>query len=152
MTRPVSTDLAKFLKPFPDNLKRTTLFLRKFVLESYPNCYELIYDNYNALAVGFAVSDRAGDAFCSIAVYSKYVNFGFNRGSEIEDPENKLVGSGSLYRHLTVETQEDFPKGYIKRLLKQAYKNSLSRLKDKKQLRKGITITKSISPAKRKSK
>ena len=149
MLRPISRDLTRFLRPFDDNVRQTALFLRKLVLEIYPDSFELIYDNYNALAIGFAVSDRAGDVFCSIAVYSWYVNFGLNRGSEIVDPEKKLVGSGSLYRHIAVEDREQFPRVCMKRLLKQAYRNSIRRMKDKKLLAKGITITKSISPVKR---
>ncbi|MBI1807165.1 MAG: hypothetical protein HYR76_08965 [Ignavibacteria bacterium] len=152
MTRAISKDLTKFLKPFDNEVKAIGLFLRKFVLDIYPDSYELIYDNYNALVIGFSTSDRAGDAFCSIAVYSKYANFGFNRGSEIEDPEKKLVGSGSLYRYMTVRKKEDFPKAYIKKLSKYAYENSMRRLKDKKHIAKGITITKSISPVKRRPK
>lgn len=149
MSLPISKDLTKFLKPFDKNVKDTALFLCEFVLDLYPKSYELIYDNYNALAIGFAPSEKAGDAFCSIAVYAKYVNFGFIRGSEIEDPEKRLTGSGTFYRYITVKVKKEFPKVYIKKLLKSAYANSVSRLKEMKQIEKGITITKSISPVKR---
>lgn len=152
MTRPVSKDLIRFLKPFPRHVRATTIYLRKFVFDIYPDSYELIYDNYNALAVGFAVSDRAGDAFCSIAVYADYVNFGFNRGSEIEDPEKMLAGSGNLYRRIMVRTKDDFPKVYIKKLLRRAYAHALSRLRDKEPPAKGVTITKSISRVRRRPK
>lgn len=145
-------NLTKFLKPFPDNVKETTLWLREFIWDLYPNCNELVYDNYNALAIGFAPTDKAGDAFCSLAVYSKHVNFGFNRGSEIADPDKILNGKGNLYRHITIKDKEDFPKAYIKKLLKEAYANSIARLKDERQILKGQTITKSISPVQRRPK
>ena len=99
--------------------------------------------------IGFAISERTGDAFCSVAVYSRYVNFGFNRGPEIEDREKKLAGSGSLYRRIAVSEKDQCPRVYIKKLLKQAHKNSVKRMKDKKQIAKGITITKSTSSVKR---
>lgn len=151
-SRRVSKDLIKFLKPYPVKVRGITLQLRKFVLELYPGCFELIYDNYNAVAVGFALSERAGDVFCSIAVYSGYVNFGLNRGSELSDPQKKFVGSGSLYRRLTVGKMEEFPKSYAKRMLKSAHGNALRRLVDKDLTANGMTITKSISPVKRRPK
>ena len=147
MSKEETKDLIQFLKPFPESVKQTTLWLRDFVWDLYPDSNELIYDNYNALAIGFSLTDKAGDAFCSIAVYSKHVNFGFNRGSEISDPKNILNGEGSLYRHLTA-TEKDFPKAYIKTLLKEAWQNAVSKLKNPITL-KCKTITKSMSAKKR---
>jgi hypothetical protein len=149
MSKKDTSDLLKFLTPFPPDVKEITLWLREFVWELYPECNELIYDNYNALAFGWSLTDKLADTFCSIAVYSKHVNFGFNRGSEITDPEKKLKGSGSLYRSITIKTKSDFPKEYIKKLLQEAYKHALARLKENKQVIKGATITKSISAKKR---
>jgi hypothetical protein len=123
--------------------------LREFVWALYPDCNELIYDNYNALAIAFGLSDRASDAFCSIAVYAKYVNFGFNRGTEISDPEKLLKGGGSLYRYFRVEDFNDFPADYIKRLIGDAHINALARLKKGREIFKGATITKLILPKKR---
>jgi hypothetical protein len=152
MPKEDTKELIKFLKPFPDSVKDITLWLREFIWDLYPNCNELLYDNYNALAIAFAPTDKAGDAFCSLAVYSKHVNFGFNRGSEITDPDKILNGNGSLYRYITIKEKNDFPKAYIKKLLKDAYFNSLTRLKKSKQTLKGLTITKSISPVQRRPK
>jgi|SRR4030095_1241955 len=149
-----SKDLVKFLKPFHEDIRHNTLWLRDFVWELYPKSNELIYDNYNALAFGFSPTDSAGDAFCSIAVYGSGVNFGFNRGSEITDPEKKLNGRGSLYRYIKVSDTKDFPQAYIKKLLKEAYINSMARLmlKGKKQTLTSLIITKSIAPVKRRPK
>ena len=148
MAKEETKDLLEFLKPFPEIVKETTLWLRDFIWDLYPDANELIYDNYNALAIGFSPSDKAGDVFCSIAVYSKYVNFGLNRGSEIADPERKFKGQGSLYRYLTVNEIKNLPQSYIKSLLKEAYQNALSKMKTPCGL-KGQTITKSVSSKKR---
>ena len=142
-------DLTIFLAPFPLAVQETALWLRAFVWDLYPESNELIYDNYNALAFGFALSDKLADTFCSVAVYAKHVNFGFNRGSEIADPEKMLSGQGSQYRYLPVPDTNNFPKEYVSKLLDEAYTNALSRLKPGKTVLKGETITKSISPNKR---
>jgi len=127
------------------------LWLREFVWDLYPDSNELIYDNYNALAVGWSPSDRVGHTFCSIAVgrTSGNVHFGFYWGSQIADPKKMLLGGGNQYRYILVPSVEDFPKAYIKKLMKEAYANSRAKVKDKKQIMRGLTITKSISAAKR---
>jgi len=120
----------------------------------YPDSNELIYDNYNALAVGWSPTDRVGHTFCSIAIgrTSKNIHFGFYWGSEISDPEKRLIGQGNQYRYVLVKSKSEFPKAYIKKLLKDAYANSMAKVKDKKQIMHGNTITKSISAKKREIK
>lgn len=147
-------DLSKFLKPFGAEITELALWLREFVWDLYPKTNELIYDNYNALAFGWSPTDRVGHTFCSIAIgrTSKNVHFGFYWGSQISDPEKKLIGQGNQYRYILVRNKKDFPKTYIKKLLKEAYVNSLAKVKDPKQIMKGETITKSISQVKREKK
>jgi hypothetical protein len=80
---------------------------------------------------------------------AKYVHFGFYWGSEIADPEKRLLGKGNQYRYIVVKKKADFPKTYIKKLLKEAYANSLAKVKDKIPPVKGQTITKAIYPKKK---
>ena len=143
-----------FLDPFSDEIKELVLWLREFVWDLYPNANELIYDNYNALAFGWSPTDKVGHTFCSIAVgrSSKNVHFGFYWGSELSDPENKLLGNGNQYRYILVKNKKDFPSTYIIQLLKQAYSNSLAKVKDLSQIKEGETITKSNSAVKREKK
>jgi hypothetical protein len=70
-------------------------------------------------------------------------------GSEIADPNKMLLGKGKQYRYILVN-KKDFPKAYIKKkLLKEAYANSLAKVKDKARIMHGATITKSVSFVKR---
>jgi len=151
MEKVETADLLKFLDAFNEPIKDLVLWLREFVWDLYPKTNELIYDNYNALAFGWSPTDRVGHTFCSIAVgrTSKNIHFGFYWGSEIKDPQKLLLGKGNQYRYILVKNKEDFPITYIKKLLKEAYANSLAKVKDKNQLMHGMTITKSISAAKR---
>jgi hypothetical protein len=152
MSKEQTKDLLKFLKPFPDDIQETALWLREFVWDLYPKANELIYDNYNAVAFGWSPTDRVGHTFCSIAVgRSSYnVHFGFYWGSQISDPEKMLLGQGNQYRYILVKSKSDFPKAYMKKLLKEAYTNSLAKVKDPTQIMQGLTIMKSISSSKRK--
>ena len=145
-------DLVKFLLPYPDKVKASALWLRDFVWDLYPDSNELIYDNYNALAFGWSPTDRQGHTFCSIAVgrSSLNIHFGFYWGSQIADPEKKLLGNGNQYRYILVKDKNEFPKTYITKLLKEAFTNSMLKVKDPKQIMESKTIVKSVSDAKRK--
>ncbi len=153
MSKTETKDLLKFLKPFPSDVRETALWLRDFVWDLYPDTNELIYDNYNAVAFGWSPTDKVGHTFCSVAVgrSSKNVHFGFYWGSQIADPRKILLGEGNQYRYILVKDKADFPKTYIRKLMKEAYANSLAKVKDKKQIIHGATITKSISATKKSS-
>ena len=84
------TDLKLFMKPFPEEVREIGLFLREFAWELFPDCNELIYDNYNALAFGWSLTDKLSDTFCSVALFGSYCHFGFYWGTSISDPEKKL--------------------------------------------------------------
>ncbi len=151
MSKPQAKDLLKFLKPLGSKITEKVMWLREFVWDLYPQTNELIYDNYNALAFGWSPTDRVGHTFCSIAVgrTSKNIHFGFYWGSQIADPERRLLGEGNQYRYILVKELAAFPMEYMTKLIKDAYDNSMAKVKDPKMLLNGFTITKSISPVKR---
>lgn len=153
MSKEQTKDLLKFLKPFTEETE-TVMWLREFVWNLYPQANELIYDNYNALAFGWSPTDKVGHTFCSIAVgrTSKNIHFGFYWGNKLSDPEKRLIGEGNQYRYFLVKDKKEFPKAYMKKLVREAYFNSLAMVKDPKQIKEGLTITKSISPVKRAKK
>lgn len=101
MPHPVSRDLLRFLKPYPTEVRETALALREWLWKHFPESNELLYDNYNAVVIGFAVSENASGAFCSVAVYAGYVNFGLLRGREIADAKKLLSGNGRQYRKMS---------------------------------------------------
>jgi hypothetical protein len=149
MSKEEVSELKKFIQPYPRQVQELALWLRDFVWGLYPNGNELIYDNYNAVAFGWSLTEKLSHTFCSIALMPRYVHFGFYWGSEISDPEKKLLGKGNQYRYVIVSNKEEFPKAYIKKLLKEAYANSLAKVKNKAEIKKGLTIIKSISPVKK---
>jgi hypothetical protein len=152
MSKEQTQDLLKFLKPFPTEIRAAVLWLREFVWDLYPQTNELIYDSYNAVAFGWSPTDKLGQTFCGIAVYrSNYnIHFNFYWGSELSDPKKMLLGQGSQYRYLLVKRKEDLPKAYIKKLMKEAFTNSLKKVKDPRHIIQGVTITKAIYENKRK--
>lgn len=151
MSKSDTTHLTKFLKPFKPEVRALAMKIRGFIWDNYPAANELIYDNYNAVAVGWSPTDRVGHIFVSMAVGRSNggIHFGFYWGSELSDPKKLLLGEGNQYRFIRVPRFEDLPLPYLKKLMKEAYANSLAKVKDKSQIMSGQTIMKSISAKKR---
>ncbi len=154
MAKEHTSDLLQCLTPFKPEVVDLAMWLRDFAWDLCPEANELIYDNYNAVAVGWSPTDKVGHIACSMAVgrTNQSVHFGFYWGSELSDPDRMLLGQGKQYRYIVVKDKASFPAAYITRLVNEAYINSLAKVKDPKQLRQGMTILKSVSEKKRGSK
>lgn len=114
--------LAKFLAPYPEQIQTLALQLREFIIQYTPEANELIWDNYNALAIAYSKSDKLKDAFCHIAIYAKHVNLGFNRGAELTSNSLHLNGKGKLIRHITLKSFDDLQAKAVIDYLDQAIK------------------------------
>lgn len=62
--------------------------------------FELVYDNYNALAIGYGPASNAGAVVLSIAAYPKWVTLFFMQGAGLPDPQRLLQGGGSKVRQV----------------------------------------------------
>lgn len=119
-------ELKKFLLPYDKAIQDIVFELRKFIFEVIPDTNELIWDNYNAVAMAYSKSEKLKDAVCHIAVYAKFVNFGFNRGAELSKKGLKLEGKGKLIRHIKVDDFNTFPKELIEKMIYEAVRISES--------------------------
>lgn len=151
MSKEQTTDLLKFLKTFDKEVIDLVIWLRDFVWDFCPKANELIYDNYNALSLGWSVTDKVGHNICSVVIYraNQNVHFGFYWGNELSDPDKILLGKGVQYRYILVNDKNKFPKAYIENLINESNTNSISKAKNQKQIMQGETILKSISAKKR---
>ena len=130
MPRRPSPDLKAFLEPYDAELRKRCLAARKVILERAPGCWELLYQTY-AASTAFSFSEELKHAFCHVAVYKKHVNLGFNRGTELEDPEGLLEGTGKLIRHLRLSEEVDLEQGAVPRLIDAAIENMRERMAER---------------------
>jgi len=79
-----------------------------------PGAIELVYDNYNALAIGFGSTERTSDAVFSVAIFPRWVSLFFLHGANLPDPKHLLKGSGKAARHIVLYGPEtlDLPEVY----------------------------------------
>ena len=117
---PPSPEYLKFLSAYEPGITRLALAVRALVLEEAPEALELVYDAYNAVAAGYSFTGRPGDAFIHIAAYAHWVNLGFHRGSELDDPEGLLQGSGRWIRHVRMRMPADIGRPEVRAFVRAA--------------------------------
>ena len=111
-----------------------------------PAAQLLVYDNYNALAVGFGPSERSSDIVFSIAVYPRWVSLFFAKGAGLADPHKRLQGSGNVFRHVVLTELAVLDDPQIRELMQQALTRSGASLQTGKR---GTIVIKSISARQR---
>ena len=113
--------LASFLAKFTPEIAALTEAILAKMRKRYPTALELVYDNYNALAIGFCPTERTSEAIFSIAVYPKWVSLFFlqaNRG--LPDPEDLLQGSGGVVKHIRLPKAATLDEPAVKALMLEA--------------------------------
>ena len=86
-----------------------------------PGANLLVYDNYNALAIGFAPGERTSDAIFSLAVYPRWVSLFFLKNAlNLADPGHLLMGNGTVARHIVLNDPGVLGLPAVKALMDQA--------------------------------
>src|SRR5262245_59223333 len=138
--------LVRFLSRFDPPVARLARAVLSRLRTRLPSANQLVYDNYNALAIGFSVTDRAYDSIFSVAVFARGVNLFFFNGPNLPDPQHLLKGGGNMVRHIRVERIELLDDPGVHELMEIAIKDADPPLAPSGR---GRVIIKSISSKRR---
>jgi hypothetical protein len=121
---PPAKQLASFIQKFtPEIATLATTVLAK-MRTRYPTALELVYDNYNALAIGFGPTERASEAIFSIAVFPRWISLFFLQAQKaataLPDPDKRLQGSGNVVKHIRLASAETLDEPAVRTLMQEA--------------------------------
>jgi hypothetical protein len=114
--------LASFIARFDPKLAKLARAAIASQRKAYPHANVLVYDNFQALVVGFARNEKATSVIFSIAIYAKWINLFFWNGASLDDPKGLLIGEGNQVRHVKLDDVALFKKRDFVALMKQALK------------------------------
>lgn len=115
-----AAQLDGFVDKYTPELAALTRALFARMKARVPGATILVYDNYNALAIGFAAGERVKDIVMSLAVYPRWVSLFFMQGRWLEDPHGLLKGEGRQIRHVPAITEASFDDPRIDALIEAA--------------------------------
>jgi hypothetical protein len=95
--------LAGFLARFSPEVAALAKRARAKIRMRLPRAIEMVYDNFNALVIGYSPTEHPSDAIVSIAVYPRWVNVFFLHGVHLHDSHGVLKGNGSQVRYVRLD-------------------------------------------------
>ena len=112
--------LTEFLTQFTPEIAARAEEILIRVRSRFSHALELVYDNYNALAIGFGPTERASDAIVSIAVFPRWVSLFFLQAKGLPDPTGILKGQGNVAKHIVLPNASKLDEPVIQELIEEA--------------------------------
>jgi hypothetical protein len=138
--------VASFIAKFDPPIAKLTRSARSVLRQRFPTAMELVYDNYNALAIGYSSTERTSHVLFSLAVYARGVNLYFMYGRSLPDPDKLLQGSGNQGAFVRLDEVSVLDEPGVKALIDAAVKRAEPPLPARGR---GYTIVKSVSAKQR---
>jgi hypothetical protein len=138
--------VAGFIAKFDPVVARVVRAARSVLRKRFPTAVELVYDNYNALAIGYSPTEKTSDVLFSLAVYPRWVDLYFMYGRSLPDPHKLLQGSGKQGAFIRLDDVSVLDRPAIKALIDAAIRTSDVPLRTSGR---GYTVVKSISAKQR---
>lgn len=111
--------LRELMRGREEDVIKIALAARKAVHKAAGKCSEIIYETY-CISNAFTFTGKQGQGFIHIATYAEHVNMGFDRGTELDDSDSRLAGTGKLIRHIRLKSIADSRDPAVVRLIEQA--------------------------------
>jgi hypothetical protein len=114
--------LAGFLAKYtPERVAETEEVLAK-MRARFPHAIQMVYDNYNALVVGFGPTERPSEAIFSVAVFPDHVSLCLLQGAkqDLSDPHGLLRGGGTTVRHIRLQSADTLDEPAVRDLMDQS--------------------------------
>jgi hypothetical protein len=141
-----ASQVAGFIARFDPAIAKLTRAARAKVRKRLPTAVELVYDNYNALAIGFGPTERTSEAILSVAAYATGVTLYFTRGASLPDPHGRFEGAGNQGRFVRLTSIAVFDEPVVAELIDAAVAHSRVPFPSSGR---GYTVVKSISARQR---
>ena len=108
--RKPAPQLIEMLSRYDKRIRDLALAVRRVVLEEAPSASEIVFDANYTISDILTFTGRVKESFCFVTSHTNHVNLVFNRGAELRDPHNLLLGTGTQMRHIQIHGPADLQK------------------------------------------
>jgi hypothetical protein len=114
---PAQVPVGDYLRNIPAPLRPTMQAARRTIKALAPKGTKEIA--YRRWPIRYAVGDML---VCGIGNYPRWVSIYLFRGTELDDPDRLLEGTGKSMRHIKLREPKDVSRPEVKRMIRQAFK------------------------------
>ena len=90
---------------------------RRAMRRRLPTANELVYDNYQFLAIGYCPNERPSDAIVSLAISPKGVSLCLIHGAKLPDPDGIMQGEGKQTRFVRLASANTLSEPAVRRII-----------------------------------
>lgn len=108
----------EFLAKYSREAREISLCLRALVLDIFPSAVEQIDPKSGTAVYGYNKPYKG--LVLAIQPHKKHVNLMFSKGTQIPDPEGRLIGTGIHARHVRFTSEEQTQSPSLRRLIENA--------------------------------
>ena len=116
--------LQSFVDKFDDDNRALILETRAALRARFPDCAELVWDNYNFFVIGYSPTERPTDYIVSIAASAAGVSLSFNGGASLNDPDGLLLGSSKVNRFIRIPSAAVLNDAKVSNIIETAVRTS----------------------------
>ena len=106
----------------------------------------MVFDNYNALGIGYGPGQKSSNVLVSIVAYPRWVTLFFLDGASLADPKSLLQGKGSQVRSIRLNSADDLDQPAVVRLIERSLAEHQEELEGCPRVK---TVVKSIAAKRR---
>ncbi|KAA5537184.1 DUF1801 domain-containing protein [Taibaiella lutea] len=96
----MNQNAATFLANYEDVVYENAMHLRALLLDKLPGITEQV--DIPAKMIAYCYGQKYTELICTIIPSKKGLKLGFNRGTELPDPNNLLEGNGKISRYVVI--------------------------------------------------
>jgi hypothetical protein len=118
--REANAEIDRLLADCAPEIARRMAQARRKLRARIPRGFELLYDNYNGVGIGYGATQKYSAPVVSLFAFPRWVTLFFLYGATLDDPHALLEGTGSRVRSIRLESADVLDDPRVGALLEQA--------------------------------
>ncbi len=118
--READIEIRRLLADYSPEIARRMAQTRRKLRARVPHGFELLYDTYNGVGIGYGATQSYSSPVVSLLAYPRWVTLFFLYGATLDDPHELLQGTGRRVRSIRVTSADVLDDPRVVVLLEQA--------------------------------
>lgn len=118
----------EFLSQYDEQISGNAQKLREIIFANLPGIIEQL--DLPANMIAYCYGQKYSELICVLIPSKKGLKLGFNRGTELPDPDNILEGNGKISRYIQIKSNGQIKSDTLEQLLESALRTYSQLKKD----------------------
>jgi hypothetical protein len=119
-SREAEVEIRRLLAQYAPEIARLMMAARRKLRARIPRGFELLYDNYNGVGIGYGATQKYSAPVVSLVAFPRWVTLFFLYGATLDDSHQLLEGTGRRVRSIRLASAAVLDDPRVGTLLDQA--------------------------------